>query len=189
MVVQTWSNTTIERGDYVNREGVGVKHATFMLLCSSVVVASLAAQTIPDDSHPAQEAQGVVSVDVREAVLRYQISTWKLAAATYCVKVDGQDADRRFLTRFYPLPVKGASGCRKQTPSKLPKFLYTIVDKHTKKNSVIFDIGEIRWVKQTEAEVDGGYDCASECMAAGEYRVVWDGTGWTVTAFDIRVQS
>ena len=127
--------------------------------------------------------------DVREAVLRYQISSWELAAATYCVSVDGKDADENFLRRFRPLPVKAASRCKKQRPPKLPKIMNSVVDKQTKKKSVIFDIGEARWVKPSEAEVDGGHDCASQCMAGGTYHVVWDGTRWNITAFDIRVQS
>ena len=85
--------------------------------------------------------------------------------------------------------MKRASAYRKQTPPKLPSVLYSVVDKQTRKRAVIFHIGEIRWVKQSEAEVEGGYDCASECMAGGTYHAVWDGTRWTVTGFDIHVQS
>ena len=76
--------------------------------------------------------------DVREAVLRYQISSWDLAADSYCVKVDGKDAPKSFLSRLDPLRVKPASACKKQSPPKLPKFMYSIVDKKTKKTSVIF---------------------------------------------------
>ena len=170
------------------RKVLGVKQPIAGTVLLVVIAASGMAQTTANTSPPTKAHESKQN-DVREAVLRYQISSWELAAASYCVKINGKNADENFLRRFRPLPVKGASECRKQIPPKLPRWLYSIVDKKTKKNSVIFDIGEIRWVKQSEAQVDGGYDCASQCMAAGTYHLAWDGTRWTVTAFDIHVQS
>jgi hypothetical protein len=125
-------------------------------------------------------------VDVYEAVLRYQIKTWELAANSYCVKVNGKDAQAALLERFRPLPVKGASACRKQTSQSV---LMRVIDGGTGKQSVIFDMGEIRWPKQSEAEVDGGYLCGSLCMAGGTYHVAWDEGRWVVTKFSVRVQS
>src|SRR5215472_12540964 len=89
-------------------------------------------------------------IDVYEAVLHYQIKAWELVANSYCVKVNGKDAPTALLERFRPLPVKVASACRKQTSQSV---LMRVVDRSTGKQSVIFDIGEIRWPKQLEAEV------------------------------------
>jgi hypothetical protein len=121
-----------------------------------------------------------------EAVLRYQVKTWELAANSYCVKVNGKDAQTTVQERFRPLPVKVASACRKQTSQSV---VMQVVDRSTGKQSVIFDMGEIRWPKQLEAEVDGGYLCGSLCMAGGTYHLAWDGGRWVVTKFSVWVQS
>ncbi len=126
---------------------------------------------------------------VREAVLRYQISTWELSAATYCVAVNGKNPDEDFLVRFRPLPVKKSSACVRQRPAKLPRGFYSVVDRQTKKKAVFFTIDSVRFHGSTEAEVDGGYDCANECGGAGVYRLSFNGTDWTVNSFDIHIQS
>lgn len=126
------------------------------------------------------------ATDIYEVILRYQIKSWELAADSYCVEVNGKDADKVLLERLQPLRVKGASACRKQTTQVV---IMRVVDRKTGKMAVIFDMGEIRWPTRSEAEVEGGYLCGSECMATGTYHVGWDGTHWTVSKFDIRVQS
>jgi len=151
----------------------------------------LCARSLGQTSPAAQAAAGEPPqhpspTDVYQAVLRYQVKTWELAADSYCVEVNGKDADAALLERFKPLRVKGASACRKQTTNRV---LMRVVDRVTGKMSVIFDMGEIRWPKRSEAEVDGGYLCGSECMAGGTYHVAWDGSQWVVTKFDVRVQS
>jgi hypothetical protein len=152
-----------------------------------VMAASLAAQSKVDFPTSRQQRE----TEIREAVLHYQISTWEFSAASYCVQVNGKDADKDFLLRLRSLPVKKASECRKKRAPGLPRDLglYSIVDKRTKKNAVLFDIGEVRLTSATHADVDGGYHCGGLCWAAGTYRVGFDGTRWTVTAFDIQIQS
>jgi hypothetical protein len=172
----------------LRRKVLSVKPSIGVVLLG-IIATSAWAQTATATLPPTKAHEAKQDVDVREAVLRYQIASWELAASSYCVKINGKDADENFLRRLRPLPVKAASECRKQTPPKLPRWLYSIIDKKTKKKSVIFEIGEIRWVKRSEGEVDGGYDCASQCSAWGTYHLVWDGTRWTVTAFDIQEQS
>jgi hypothetical protein len=126
-----------------------------------------------------------VSADVYEAVVRYQIKSWDLAANSYRVLVDGRDATRDSPRRFDPLLVKGASSCRKDTKQKVSM---QVLDKKTGKLSVIFDVEAIRWLTENEAEVEGGYLCGSLCMAAGNYRVIRDGTHWLVTAYSVRMR-
>jgi hypothetical protein len=122
------------------------------------------------------------SIDIYEAVVRYQINSWELAADSYCVKVNGKDAARDLLERLQPLRVKGASGCREKAHAQ-------VVDKKTGKISVIFDLGEIHWFQRSDAEVDGGYVCGTLCSAAGTYHIAWEGSRWIVTKFEIRFQS
>ena len=56
-----------------------------------------------------RRTKGGPPADVYEAVLRYQVESWELAADSYCVEVSGKDANRALLERFKPLlRVKGA---------------------------------------------------------------------------------
>ena len=134
---------------------------------------------------PGQQTPGVqgqppaAAAAIYEAVVRYQIKSWNLGAATYCIRMNGEDADKEFLRKLSPLPVKGASECEE----KQRKLTMSIIDKHSKKRSVIFGVGAIQWRKDTEADVEGGYLCGSQCMAGGIYQVLLDGTQWRVTAF------
>jgi hypothetical protein len=64
-----------------------------------------------------------------------------------------------------------------------------MVDKKSGKRAVIFDVGAIRWVNDTHAEVEGGYVCGDLCMAGGTYQVFLDGTKWAVSGFEARVMS
>ena len=95
------------------------------LLLALTVQSSVVAQ------QPRKESE---VADVYEAVVRYQIKSWDLAANSYCVSIEGRDAAKDFLKRFDPLPVKGASSCRKQT---MEKVLVVVTDKQSGKRSVI----------------------------------------------------
>ena len=140
-------------------------------------------QSSEEAQNPPKEAE---SADVFEAVVRYQIKSWELAANSYCVSIEGRDATEDFLRRLTPLPVKAASGCRKQTTEKM---LVSVVDKKAGKRSVIFDVEALRWIRQNEAEVEGGYFCGSLCMSSGRYHVVRDGARWRVTGYHAKLQS
>lgn len=126
------------------------------------------------------------SADVYEAVVRYQIKSWDLAANSYCISVEGKDATKDFLKRFNPLPVTVGSNCIKQAKQKFPM---QVVDKKTGKRSVIFDVEAIHWLTKDEAEVEGGYVCGSLCMAGGKYHVSRDGMQWVVTRYEVQIQS
>lgn len=171
---------------------LAMKHRVIPGVLLLVAIGNLMGQANSNNSPPSQTSQSeenAVPADVYEAVVRYQIKSWELAAAAYCVKINGRDADKIFIKRLHPLPVKGASACREDEPRGLGPPFSVVVDKQTRKNSVIFDVGRVRWLNQSAVEVDGGYVCASECMAQGTYHVLWDGTRWTVAAFDIHIQA
>jgi hypothetical protein len=162
--------------------GVHTRLASLLLLC-----AIGAAQTTNTVQSPAGEDQQALSAtDLYEVVLRYQIKSWQLAADSYCVEVNGKDASKELLNRFMSLPVKPASACRKKTTQRV---MMRVVDRKSGKMSVIFDMFQIRWRTVSEAEIDGGYLCGSECMAGGTYHLKWDGNRWAVTEYDIQVQS
>lgn len=140
---------------------------------------------MPSSAEKSDSEKRAVEVDIREAVVRFQIKTWDLAASSYCVSIKGKDPDKTFLKRFDPLPVKGASGCRKTVFGAQT----SVLDRGTAKRSVIFDINSIRWLTEAEVEVYGGYFCGSLCAAAGTYRVVREQTRWEVKSFGTQVIS
>ncbi len=117
---------------------------------------------------------------VYEAVVRYQIATWQLGAETYCIRINGQDADGKFLRSLKPLPVKAASECHEVKK----KFETVVTEKHSKKQSVIFGASTIHWTSETTADVEGAYICGSQCMSGGVYHAVKEGGQWKVIKFD-----
>ena len=149
----------------------------------AVVFLLLAALAPASAQNSPEEAK---SADLYEAVVRYQIKTWDLAANSYCVSIDGKDAAKDFLARFDPLPVKPASACRKRTSQKV---IMGVVDKKSRKPAVIFDLESVRWLSSDEAEVVGGYLCGSLCMASGRYHLIRKDSRWSVTSFLIQIQS
>jgi hypothetical protein len=170
--------------------GVSRARALVGLFCflvgSFITWPPLLALNVQSDKEAQHNLQEDESADVFESVVRYQIKSWELAANSYCISIEGKDATTDFLRRLTPIPVKTASGCRKQTTEKV---MVSVVDKKTGKRSVIFDAEAIRWISENEVEVAGGYFCASECMASGRYHVVRDGTKWRVTRYDLKLQS
>jgi hypothetical protein len=137
-------------------------------------------------SQAAELAPPKGSAEVYEAVILFQIKSWDLAADSYCVKINSRDADKALLKQIQSPRVKPASACRKVDRKSV---FMTVVDKKTRKNSVIFDLETIRWKSETEAEIDGGYVCASLCMAGGVYHAVYDQSGWHVDRFDAQIMS
>jgi hypothetical protein len=146
----------------------------------------LCVQSYVNAQEPTRKA---ATADVYEAVIRYQIQSWDRAASSYCIMVNNSDAEKVFLSRFNPLRVKRASDCRKKNMKVGKLSLMNVVDRATGQRSVIFDLDAIRWVTETEAIVEGGYECASQCMAGGNYHVIYDGTHWVVTGYEIHVQA
>lgn len=152
------------------------------VLCC-VVAAAAGQSAIPQAAY---QPTGVETLDVYETAIRYQIKTWELAANSYCIEINGKDAEKELLQRLTPLPVKGRSGCRKHV---IAGVMMQVEDKKSKKIAVIFDLGDIHWRSDSEAEVHGGYFCGSTCMAGGLYHIVRDSSGWHVTGFDIQTIS
>jgi hypothetical protein len=126
------------------------------------------------------------SAAVYEAVIRFQIKSWNLSADSFCIKINGRDADKYFLEQLELERVQQASAC-KETGKSLGYM--SVVDKKTNKDSVIFDLENIRWNGESEADIDGGWLCGSMCMARGVYHAVQDQSGWHVIRFDAHVAS
>jgi len=150
------------------------------LIISTGFVCSVAGQA-PANQQPPLPAPDPGAADaVYEAVVRYQIASWQLGADSYCIKIKGVDAGEKLLHSLKPLPVKPASDCIQVKK----KYDMVVIDKHSKKKSVLLGAGNIRWTSETTADVDGGYLCGSQCMSGGVYHVAKAGGQWRVTKFD-----
>jgi hypothetical protein len=137
-------------------------------------------RALPQESNKKAAEEGV-----REAVYRYQIQTWELAAHQYCLSINGKNPSKKFLGRFRPLPVVAGSRCkRKKTLAG-----YEVVDKASGKPSVVFETEKLTWISDFEVEIMGAYDCADLCWASGIYHVTLEDGRWVIKSFKIRIQS
>ena len=137
---------------------------------------------------PAQQQRAAREDEIREAIVRYQIENWDLRAEVYFIEIESKDPSKAFLQRFADIvkPVKAKSESRKK---KYYLSFYNIEDRRTNKPGVVFDQGTINWKADSAVEVEGGYSCASECMAGGIYYLKKQDGRWSVTKFEIRIQS
>ncbi len=143
----------------------------------------------PQPAQPAAQSNSS-DYEIYKAVILYQIKSWDLAADSFCIEINGRDADQILLDRLHSWRVKKASACKKKRLS-LGGIVneMQVIDRKSKKNSVIFDLEAIRRKNESEAEVEGGYVCASLCMAGGIYHAVHDQIGWHVIGFDAQIMS
>jgi len=151
----------------------------FLAAAVVAVATSVAAQGPAPQAprpHPSQSTESAID----EAVVRYQIKMWEIGAESYCVRIKGQDADDKFLRQLKPLPVKPASDC----VQKKNKDGMTVLDKHSKKKSVLLGIGDIVALTDNSAAVQGSYLCGTQCMSGGFYHLAFDGSQWQVTRYD-----
>jgi hypothetical protein len=157
-----------------------------MKLSTLVLIVLIAGVSYVAGQAPAEQQATMAAPDpgatdaVYEAVIRYQIATWKLGAETYCIQINGQDAEGKLLRSLKPLPVRAASECHEVKK----KYDTLVTEKHSKKQSVIFGASTIRWTSETTADVEGGYLCGSQCMSGGVYHVVKEGGQWKAVKFD-----
>ncbi|MGA7315934.1 MAG: hypothetical protein WBX22_18400 [Silvibacterium sp.] len=96
----------------------------------------------------------------------------------------GRDGNPVLLQRLVPLPVKGASACRKLQDGTAHEHC----GQEDEKQSVIFNLGAIRHVSTSEVEVEGGYLWGSQ-LAEGVYRVVRNANSSRVGSFEPTVMS
>jgi hypothetical protein len=133
--------------------------------------------------------------DIREAVFRYQFehnaSEQQQSAKAYFLSLSndllpgspmpgpipakGRDPDDAFVKRFqgHKPPVK------KISQSTISPF-EGVKDRETGEEGLIFWVTHIRWKKDTEVEVDGGYYEGGRSSSINLYRVVREGDRWVV---------
>ena len=138
-------------------------------------------------SAEAQESQTAQETEIREAVIRYQIANWDLHADVYFIEIQSKDPGKDFLNRFANdvTPVKGKSASRR----KKDVAGFHVEDRQTKKRGVVFGQESIIWKDGSTVAVEGGYYCASLCMASGVYHLKKHDGRWGVAEFKINIQS
>jgi hypothetical protein len=140
----------------------------------------------------------VADADIREVVLRYQMLAWagdgdkietnaanandkaiakRLNTHVYFISVQGKDPSDDFLKRLQDIPrnIKKASEA-KQTK----RFPGWVVDKKSKQPGIVFSADQIRWTKDSEVEVEGGYHCGGLCAAGDVFTVGFERGKWKV---------
>ncbi|UCF81674.1 MAG: hypothetical protein JSV08_04475 [Acidobacteriota bacterium] len=121
-----------------------------------------------------------VEDDIREAVFGYQFehnaSGIQQTADVYCLSIDGKDPADAFMKRFednWP-PVKKASRCMEDAVAGAG-------DKKAGERGLLFGVGELRWITDTEVEVEGGYYEGDLSSSGNTYHVVKEDCHWVVT--------
>ena len=120
--------------------------------------------------------------DVREAVFRYQFKQLTVQVAYYFISIDNKNPESAFLDRFRENSpeVRPAADARYEK-KPIPGY----VEKRTDKQGIMFRQGAIHWNSETQADVEGGYECGELCdPATGVYHVAHSADGWNVTSFD-----
>lgn len=126
--------------------------------------------------------QSPVEADIREAVFHYQFkrnaSGQQQRASAYFLIIGEQDGNPsdEFIRRFasHSPPVKPASRC-------WSSMRRGVVDKDTGRSGLIFSVGSIKWINDTEVEVSGGYYEAGLSSSGNIYFVKRRGGKWEVT--------
>jgi len=149
---------------------------------------AIALSTVPFPSAvEGQQSRTEEEGEIREAIVRYQIDDWDMRADVYFVEVQSKDPSAAFLRRFEDLP----KPVKKKSAGKEKKDIagFHVEDRRTKKRGVIFDQGAISRPNDSVADVEGGYRCATLCMASGIYHLERQEGKWKVTRFTIQIQS
>jgi hypothetical protein len=129
--------------------------------------------------------------DIREAVFLYQFdhnaSGLQKHAHAYCIFVRANekrvDPSKEFLERFghHKPPVRKGSACHWTDVQ--------VVENRLGRPALIFIISGIKWISDTEATVEGGYEEANVSSSAESYTVKEQAGKWVVTPGQVMVIS
>ena len=153
-----------------------IKGLLISVLIAAAVTAPAAQKNSGDSSRGAQDDA------IRETVYRYQIKNFDLVVAYHFIAVNGKNPPASVLQRLHGeqppvLPVSDAERIKK--PMRL------IQNRNDFKQGVLFNQGQIKWISDTKADVDGGFECGDICdEASGVYHVSRVENKWIVDSFD-----
>lgn len=130
-----------------------------------------------------ESSQASQEDDVRATVFHYQFKNVELAFAYFFISVDGKKPSSAFLQRFRDEapPVESISEC-----VRVKKPIRGIVSRKDDKPGIIFNVGNIKWISATKADVAGGFECGDACTNQfGVYHVSRQDNKWVVEAFEV----
>jgi hypothetical protein len=158
---------------------------TLAVLCTYKVVfaGESAASPKPADTKRQHEAD-----DIREAVFRYQIATNDVSKAkVYFLSIGigakgrdifdaSHDPSADFMKRFDDLkaPIRKASASTFGSPDGW------VVEKRSGKRGVLFQIRSVKWISETEVEVEGGFAAGMLYARGYTYTVKKEKGKWSV---------
>lgn len=138
----------------------------------------------------AKRAAGSLSLSredaVREAVFKYQIER----LTTDLPKKDvvfflsvGEEANPSdaLIARF-----AGRRPLVKKVSDSVPKKYEGIFDKDTGKKGILFSVTSIKWINDSEAEVEGGHYTAPLAASGNVYKVRFENGKWVVKDDDMK---
>jgi hypothetical protein len=120
--------------------------------------------------------------NIREVVFRYQFKNFDLLVAYHFISVYGKNPSAAMLQRFHGeqppvLPVSESERLKK--PMKL------IQNRNDYKQGALFNQGQIKWISDTKADVDGNLECGDICdEVSGVYHASRQENKWAVDSFD-----
>lgn len=123
--------------------------------------------------------------DVLEAVFRHQFgddaSGLRWRARAFFLSVYEKDPSNNLMDRFegHEPPLKRVSECEISAIAAGSSAIH-VVDSNTGEPGLICRVKRIRWVSDTEAEVEGGYYAGGRAASGYLYRVVREGEEWVV---------
>ncbi len=150
------------------------------LLISILMAAFVAAPALQKSTNEPSRADQEDSI--RETVFRYQFKNFDLLVAYHFISVNGKNPSSAMLERFHgaqPPVLSVSESERLKRPMKL------IQNRNDYKQGALFNQGQIKWISDTKADVDGGFECGDICdEASGVYHVSRQEGKWVVDSFD-----
>lgn len=150
--------------------------AAALLLALLLAAGCQEAQAPPPANRETQEEA------IYEAVLRYAVAHWDAASPkAYFIAVGGEDADPTpdFLARFadHQPPVRPVSRSSVESGR--------VLDRQTGEEGVLFHVGAITWVSESEVRVEGGHYEHRQSASGKTYRLMRQGESWSVVQVDV----
>jgi hypothetical protein len=146
-----------------------------MIICGLIL-----ALIFTQAGHPSSKAQA--EDDIREAVFRYQFvhdaPQQKPHTKVHFIAIENkQDPDDAFLKRFAdrtPIVKKESQAAASNNGTG------GVIDKETKGAGIIFRIAQLKWINDSEIEVEAHFHVAMLVAGGCKYRVLREGNKWVV---------
>ncbi|MCW5555100.1 MAG: hypothetical protein KIS67_23415 [Verrucomicrobiae bacterium] len=150
---------------------------SFLIRCIALSLLALLSTSCVSPRH---DERAKVESDIREAVFRYQFqhdgSALLNNAVAYYIAIKGRDPTDEFIQRFagHIPPMKKASLC-------IIDAREGVRDVKTDQRGLRFDVGSVKWIGDTQAEVSGGFYKHGLSASGNTYDLTQQNGIWCVT--------